>query len=111
MGLSFLTVFLFFLPFIGLMPQSGSLEPLENHELKMLKELAQAYDEIMEWVRPAAAAGLVFRDRDLKAAREVANRVEEHTFLAKEPVERQAIYAELASGTPQEDHDPGSQRD
>lgn len=52
-----------------------------------------------EWVRPAAAAGFVFRMRDLEAAEEVAGAVEDQALLLEEPAERQSIYEELAGRT------------
>ncbi|APP82591.1 hypothetical protein P2A78_20690 [Xanthomonas perforans] len=99
MGLAFLTVTALFLPYFGLVPRSGSLEPLDNGELKRLKMLAQAHVDILEWVRPAAAAGFVFRMRDLEAAEEVAGAVEDQALLLEEPAERQSIYEELAGRT------------
>ncbi|MEN9111058.1 MULTISPECIES: hypothetical protein [Xanthomonas] len=99
MDLAFLTVTALFLPYFGLVPRSGSLEPLDNGELKRLKMLAQAHADILEWVRPAAAAGFVFRMRDLEAAEEVAGAVEDQALLLKEPAERQSIYEELAGRT------------
>ncbi|WP_372364314.1 hypothetical protein ACCQ07_21850 (plasmid) [Xanthomonas sp. NCPPB 3583] len=109
MGLAFLTLTALFLPYFGFVPRSGSLEPLDNGELKRLKELAQSHAKILDWVRPAAAAGLVFRMRDLEAAEEAAGIIEDEALLAEEPAERQSIYDELARGTSEADKSSISQ--